>query len=235
MAMRARSFLSLTPRRSCAVAPALAALPRGLAARSASTALLPRRGGLVAQRLAADAHAGGSARLLVQQRLAHHRGGASTALVVRRLASSSSAAAAAAGSSSKEIAKKAAAPPPARWSPSWMWLHLKETALHYYHGSKLLAADTRIAAKLLRRMVAGRNLSRREHNLLVRVCADIARLVPLLFFLLVPMMEFALPFAIRLFPNLLPSTFEERHQREEKQKKLLKVRMEMAQLMRHTD
>ncbi len=39
------------------------------------------------------------------------------------------------------------------------------------------------------------------------------------------MMEFALPFAIRIFPNLLPSTFEERHQREEKRKQLLKVRL----------
>ena len=48
------------------------------------------------------------------------------------------------------------------------------------------------------------------------------------------MMEFALPFALRLFPNLLPSTFEEKHQREEKRVKLLKVRLEMAQLMEHT-
>ena len=62
-------------------------------------------------------------------------------------------------------------------------------------------------------------------------------------------MEFALPFALRLFPNLLPSTFEEkhqvtddelrtaharhslsphrvtRHQIEEKRKNLLKVRL----------
>ena len=62
----------------------------------------------------------------------------------------------------------------------------------------------------------------------------IARLVPLSFFVLVPMMEFALPFAIRLFPNLLPSTFEEKHQKEEKRMKLLKVRLEMAQLLERT-
>jgi len=132
------------------------------------------------------------------------------------------------------MVKTSPAPPPAKWSPSWMWLQLKETALHYYHGSKLLAADTRIAAKLMRRMFFGRTLSRREHKLLVRVFADIARLVPLSFFVIVPMMEFALPFAIRLFPNLLPSTFEERHHVEEKKKKLLKVRMDMAQVLQHT-
>ena len=58
----------------------------------------------------------------------------------------------------------------------------------------------------------------------MRVVADIARLVPLSFFIIVPMMEFALPFVLRFFPNMLPSTFEEKHQKEEKRKKLLKVR-----------
>jgi len=115
-----------------------------------------------------------------------------------------------------------------------MWLTLKETAHHYWHGSKLLAADIRIAARLLGRVATARSLSRREHNLLVRVCADIARIVPLAFFVLVPMMEFALPFALKLFPGLLPSTFAEAHLKEEQRKKLLKVRMEMAQLMQHT-
>lgn len=103
-------------------------------------------------------------------------------------------------------------------------MSLKEMAHHYYHGSKLLAADARIAGKLFQRMLVRKNLTRREHNLLVRVCADIARLIPLSFFVIVPAMEFALPFAIKIFPNLLPSTFEEKHQVEERRKKLLKVR-----------
>ena len=135
---------------------------------------------------------------------------------------------------SASITKRNVAAPPARYTPAWAWLHLKEMAAHYWNGSKLLYADTRIASKLLSRLLAGRTLTRREHQLLVRVCADIARLVPLAFFVIVPMMEFALPLAIRLFPNLLPSTFEEKHHVEEKRKKLLKVRMEMAQLLQHT-
>lgn len=109
-----------------------------------------------------------------------------------------------------------------------MWDHAKEMASHYWHGSKLLAADTRIASQLLVKMMRGRVLSRREHSLLVRVLGDLLRVIPLAFFLLVPMMEFALPFAIRLFPNLLPSTFEEKHQIEEKRIKLLKVRARAA-------
>lgn len=83
-------------------------------------------------------------------------------------------------------------------------------------------------------MVRGKVLSRREHNLLVRVLADLLRLLPLAFFVLVPFMEFALPFAIRIFPNLLPSTFEEKHLKEDKMKKLLKVRLEVAQVLGHT-
>ena len=106
---------------------------------------------------------------------------------------------------------------------------VRETALHYWHGSKLLIADVRIARKLTMRLVQGSSLTRREHNLLVRVFADVLRIVPLAVFVLVPFMEFALPFAIRIFPNLLPSTFEEKHQKVEKRKKLLKVRLEVLQ------
>jgi hypothetical protein len=60
------------------------------------------------------------------------------------------------------------APPPARWTPTWVWVNVKEAALHYWHGSKLLYADIRIASKLLKRIIFGRSLSRREHKLLVR-------------------------------------------------------------------
>ena len=38
-----------------------------------------------------------------------------------------------------ESAKRADAP--AKWTPQWMWKGLKDTAMHYYHGSKLLAVS----------------------------------------------------------------------------------------------
>ena len=38
----------------------------------------------------------------------------------------------------KVAVKPPEAPPPARWSPSWVALTVKEVALHYWHGSKLL-------------------------------------------------------------------------------------------------
>ena len=111
---------------------------------------------------------------------------------------------------------------------------IKSVAVHYWHGSKLLVADVKIACKLIGQLGRGRTLTRREHNLLVRVLADVLRLIPLAIFVLVPFMEFALPFAIRLFPNMLPSTFEEKHVKEEKRKKLLKVRLGVLQVLEHT-
>lgn len=42
----------------------------------------------------------------------------------------------------------------------------------------------------------------------LRTCADGFRLLPFLVFIIVPFMEFLLPVALKLFPNMLPSTFE---------------------------
>ena len=45
---------------------------------------------------------------------------------------------------------------------------------------------------------------------LVRTTADMFRLVPFAVFIIVPFMEFLLPVALKLFPNMLPSTFKEK-------------------------
>lgn len=45
---------------------------------------------------------------------------------------------------------------------------------------------------------------------LKRTTQDILRLVPFSVFLLVPFMELLLPVALKLFPNMLPSTFEDK-------------------------
>jgi len=47
-------------------------------------------------------------------------------------------------------------------------------------------------------------------------------------------MEFLLPVAIKLFPNMLPSTFEDKFAAEEKQRKTLRVRLEMAKFLQET-
>lgn len=47
-------------------------------------------------------------------------------------------------------------------------------------------------------------------------------------FLIIPLMEFALPFALKLFPNLLPSTFQDSLKAEESMKRELQSRIAMA-------
>jgi len=47
-------------------------------------------------------------------------------------------------------------------------------------------------------------------------------------------MELLLPVALKLFPNMLPSTFEDKHVADEKKRKLLKVRIEMAKFLQET-
>ncbi|PNJ23550.1 LETM1 isoform 5 [Pongo abelii] len=79
---------------------------------------------------------------------------------------------------------------------------------HYYHGFRLLWIDAKIAARTLWRILNGHTLTRRERRQFLRICADLFRLVPFLVFVVVPFMEFLLPVAVKLFPNMLPSTFE---------------------------
>ncbi|XP_047398143.1 mitochondrial proton/calcium exchanger protein-like [Sciurus carolinensis] len=105
---------------------------------------------------------------------------------------------------------------------------------HLYHGCRLLWTDTKIAVRTLWKILKGQTLSRREHRQLVRVCADLFRLVPLLVFVVVPFMEFLLPVALKLFPNMLPSTFETQSIKEEKLKKKLRVKLELAKFLQDT-
>lgn len=78
---------------------------------------------------------------------------------------------------------------------------------HYWHGMKLLWTDTRISSKLLLKLINGKELSRREQRQLTRTTSDILKLVPFAVFVIVPFMEFLIPVLLKLFPNMLPSTF----------------------------
>ncbi|KAK1346112.1 hypothetical protein QTO34_008581 [Cnephaeus nilssonii] len=146
---------------------------------------------------------------------------------------------------------------------------------HYYHGFRLLWIDTKIAARMLWRILNGHSLTRRERrqqgqpslgNVLsgsaapkpssgemfpdvtspqrpadesiglgfLRICADLFRLVPFLVFIVVPFMEFLLPVVVKLFPNMLPSTFETQSIKEERLKKELRVKLELAKFLQDT-
>lgn len=106
--------------------------------------------------------------------------------------------------------------------------------LHYYHGFRLLFIDINVSRKLIGRILNGKTLSRREHKLLVRTSGDVFRLIPFSVFIIVPFMEFLLPFAIKFFPGMLPSTFETNVEKEDKMRQSLKVKLEMAKFLQQT-
>ncbi|XP_071073682.1 mitochondrial proton/calcium exchanger protein isoform X3 [Dasypus novemcinctus] len=87
---------------------------------------------------------------------------------------------------------------------------------------------------MLWRILNGHTLTRRERRQFLRICADLFRLVPFLVFVVVPFMEFLLPVAVKLFPNMLPSTFETQSVKEEKMKKELRVKLELAKFLQDT-
>ncbi|KAK9947289.1 hypothetical protein M0R45_002920 [Rubus argutus] len=108
------------------------------------------------------------------------------------------------------------------------------TLQHYWLGFKLLGADVRICSRLLLKLAGGKTLSRRERQQLTRTTADIFRLVPFAVFIIVPFMEFLLPVFLKLFPNMLPSTFQDKLKEEEAMKRKLKARIEYAKFLQDT-
>ncbi|XP_066570500.1 LETM1 domain-containing protein LETM2, mitochondrial [Amia ocellicauda] len=105
---------------------------------------------------------------------------------------------------------------------------------HYYDGFRLLGIDTKIAGRMVWRLLHGQQLTRRERRRLMRTCADLFRLVPFTVFIIVPFMEFLLPVFLKLFPEMLPSTFETESKKEEKQKKGLAAKLELAKFLQET-
>lgn len=106
--------------------------------------------------------------------------------------------------------------------------------VHYYHGFRLLFIDMRVSTGLVMRILNGKTLSRREHNLLIRTVGDMFRLLPFSVFIVVPFMELMLPFYLKFFPGMLPSTFQTEHQRQEGLRATLKAKLEMAKFLQST-
>lgn len=116
--------------------------------------------------------------------------------------------------------------------------HWKEefvsTLQHYWLGTKLLWADVRISSRMLVKLAGGKSLTRRERQQLTRTTADMLRLIPFAVFIIIPFMEFLLPVFLKLFPNMLPSTFQDKMKEEEALKRKLKARMEYAKFLQDT-
>ncbi|KAJ1433178.1 LETM1-like protein-domain-containing protein [Ochromonadaceae sp. CCMP2298] len=119
-------------------------------------------------------------------------------------------------------------------NPRQTWKLIKEVVYHYWVGFKLLWLEVKIAKDILSRVLGGHSMSRRERMQLIRTTTDIFRLVPFSIFIIVPFMELLLPVALKLFPNMLPSTFQDTLKEEETLKKELQMRLAVAKFMQET-
>lgn len=69
---------------------------------------------------------------------------------------------------------------------------------------------------------------------LTRTVQDLGRLVPFSVFVIVPFAELLLPVALKLFPNMLPSTYEGQESKDAKAKRLRSTRKEVSNLLQNT-
>ncbi|KAG1331268.1 LETM1-like protein [Cocos nucifera] len=99
---------------------------------------------------------------------------------------------------------------------------------------RAVASMSRISSRLLLKLAGGKNLTRRERQQLTRTTVDIFRLVPFAVFIIVPFMEFLLPVFLKLFPNMLPSTFQDKMKEQEALKRKLQARIEYAKFLQDT-
>ncbi|KAI8965394.1 LETM1-domain-containing protein [Daldinia sp. FL1419] len=111
---------------------------------------------------------------------------------------------------------------------------IKHEIQHYWDGTKLLATEVKISSKLALKMAAGYELTRRENRQLQRTVQDLGRLVPFSVFIIVPFAEALLPIALKLFPNLLPSTYEAQQSKDKKAATLRATRKEVSVFLRET-
>lgn len=112
------------------------------------------------------------------------------------------------------------------------WKDIKEGTNHMIRwtatGFRLFGANIRISTKIMRRFIQGYGLTLRERKLLVRTTGDIFKIIPFSFFIIIPFAELLLPVFIRIFPNMLPSTFFEDSYDNATLSRKLKAKQELA-------
>lgn len=117
---------------------------------------------------------------------------------------------------------------------STLWDKVKHEAHHYWSGTKLLGMEIKVSSRLLLKMTSGYELTRREYRQLQRTTVDMLKVVPFAMFVIIPFAELLLPVALKLFPGLLPSTFESNVDKEKKLKILRNSRYKVADLLKNS-
>jgi hypothetical protein len=116
------------------------------------------------------------------------------------------------------------------WS-RYAWDVTKHEAKHYATGFKTFWVESKTSYRLFTKRLQGEELTRRERLQLARSFSDIGRLGPFMVFVIVPFMEFTLPFFLKVFPNMLPSPFVHEVQIKKNRMSIGQVRTEMASYM----
>ena len=97
------------------------------------------------------------------------------------------------------------------------------------NGFRLFYKNVTISRKLAIKGAMGHQLTLRESKLLVRTTSDLFKLVPFSLFIIIPFAELALPIFLRVFPNMLPSTFMEKSLDNAKMARRVRAKKELAE------
>jgi hypothetical protein len=112
---------------------------------------------------------------------------------------------------------------------------IKHELQHFGHGFSRLASNVSLSAKtLFTPRVPEKGIQRSEKILIVKTVFDVLRLIPLIIILVIPFLEFALPLLLKLFPNMLPSTFADKKAAKTKAFQEFKVRLQLSKYLEHT-
>ena len=118
--------------------------------------------------------------------------------------------------------------------PASMKDKVKDFLSHMWGGTKLLFYELKVSTKLLVKILSGYALSRRESNQLQRTIGDLGRLIPFSMFIIIPFAELLLPVALKIFPNLLPPTYESSLDIKKKRAKLAQNRQIASNFIQKT-
>ena len=111
---------------------------------------------------------------------------------------------------------------------------MKETKDHYVGGTKELWRNMKLSKGYAMRGLRGHDLSRRERRMMSRTLGDVFRVVPFSMFIIIPFMEFLLPLALKIFPNMMPSTYDDPKRSDEKYQKRLAAQVELTKFLQGT-
>ncbi|KAH8583968.1 LETM1 MRS7 family with a transmembrane region at the N-terminus [Cryptosporidium sp. chipmunk genotype I] len=104
---------------------------------------------------------------------------------------------------------------------------LKEGFNWSIRGFKLFFFNIKCSNSLIQKRILGNELTFNEKQLVKTTIKDAVKILPFSFFIVVPFAEFGLPFAIKLFPNMLPSTFALKSIKEREENMLCKNKFEL--------